>query len=146
MILLFYGLLIGAHWLVLAVRDARDGVELPFRWLNWLVVTRERRWLLLIIDAMLWFIFQAGAAGVVIPFYYFARYNSLVEIVRTVFMLIVLAHLGLAAYAEIHDRTGVRKRKNDEAAQMPSLLPDDGELVDFPSIEDAQPKQQVRRD
>lgn len=131
-LLVWAGLLVG-HWLALAVHDARDRLALPFRWLNRLLVPRERRWMLLIIDAMLWFISEAGAAGVIIPHYYFARYENLVAIIWTGQTAVLLAHLGLAAYAEIHDRVTPGKRKNDDLAQ--ATQPMDGELVDFPAAE-----------
>jgi hypothetical protein len=144
-LLVWAGLLVG-HWLALSVHDARDRIALPFRWLNRLLVPRERRWLLLIIDAMLWFISEAGAAGVIIPHYYFARYESLIGIIWTLQTAVLLAHLGLATYAEIHERAAGRKRKNDDVAT--SVLSDDGELIDFPGVEDsaAAVKQELRHD
>lgn len=140
-----WGVFLFAHWLALAYREARDGVALPFHWLNRLVVPRERRWLLLVIDAMLWFIAQAGVTGLIIPHYYYARYENLVWAVWSVQTLVLLAHLGLAAYAEMDDRIALRKRKNDDKAQA-ALPADDGELIDFPAVEGAQPKQQIQRE
>src|SRR4051794_11286432 len=58
-----WGLLVFGHWLLLSIRDGRDRTELPFGLLNRLVVSRERRWLLFIINVMLWFTSEAGVAG-----------------------------------------------------------------------------------
>jgi hypothetical protein len=140
-----WGVLLFIHWLFVAFFDARDRAALTFGWLNRLVMPRERRWLLLIIDVMLWFIAQAWASGVLIPYYYISRYETEVITARALQTLVTLAHLGLVVYAELHDRAGTTKRKNDARAKSAQLQADDGELVDFPGIEDAQPRQQVGR-
>jgi hypothetical protein len=134
----FWGVLVFVHWLLLAFFDARDRAPLPFRWLNRLVVPRERRWLLLIIDVMLWFIGEAGVAGVFISGYYLTRYETPISLLWGLQTLVMLTHLALATYAEINDRVGKNKRKNDDKAQA-ALPADDGELIDFPAVKETAP-------
>jgi hypothetical protein len=140
-----WGALMLGHWLLLSIQDGRDGAQLPFRQLNRLVVPRERRWLLFIIDAMLWFISEAGVAGLLIPGYYLARYEAPISVLWTLQTLILAVHMGLASYAEINERMTATKRKNDDKAKGALIQADDGELIDFPALEE-QPKQRVQRD
>jgi hypothetical protein len=134
----FWGVLVFVHWLLLAYFDARDRTPLPFRWLNRLVMPRERRWLLLIIDVMLWFTSQAGVAGLLFSSYYnylLMRYETPIALLWALQTLVMLTHLALATYTEINQRVVATKRKNDAKAK--TVLPADGELVDFPAVEDA---------
>ena len=134
-----WGLLVFGHWLLLSILEARDRVALPFGVLNRLVVPRERRWMLLIIDVMLWFISEAGVSGLLFPYYFIARHETLFSLLWLVQTIVVVAHLGLVVYAELHDRIGT-KRKNDEKTKSSALLPaDDGELIDFPITQITQP-------
>jgi hypothetical protein len=127
-----WGLLVFGHWLLLSLQEGRDRVELPFHFLNRLIVPRERRWLLLVIDAMLWFMSEAGAAGLLFSSYYgylVMRYETAFSLLWLAQTVVVVAHLGLAAYAEIHDRSATKRKNDDNIKAIPALrLGDDGEL------------------
>ncbi len=130
-----WALLVAAHGILLAVLDGRDHADLPVAWLRALIEPRERRWLLLALDAVLWVLFTMAIASRVIPYDFILRYvNPL--------MLAWLAHTAfgifqvlLVIYAEVFDHTQGRWKVDEKPKReldSTLLLDDDGELVDYP--------------
>jgi hypothetical protein len=145
----YWALLVAGHAGLLAFLDGRDQADPPLRSLNRLVEPRERRWLLLAIDGLLWIMVTMMIASRVIPEAVIYQSAALIALAWLALTAVGIGHLWLVLFAEIRDysRTRSGKRKRDEQAG-PHLdadaapLADDGELTDF--AEDILKRQQKR--
>ncbi len=128
----WWGILVFGHWLLLAVLDGRDGVELPLG-LSRFVEPRERRWSLLTIDAAVWIIFTMAIASRTISLPLIMQFVVPISLAWLGLTAVGIAHVGLVVYAIIHDRM-LRKRKNKDMVWTADrlALANDGELIDFP--------------
>ena len=138
------------HGILLAIFDGRDRADLP-DWLQRLIEPRERRWSLLALNAMLWIIATMAIASRVIPYETISRYAAPLSLVWLALTAAGLFQTLLVLYAEVRDRTALRKRKNGarQLGEAPALrverleLSDDGELVE---LDDYRPDDEAHQD
>lgn len=131
-----WGLIVLAHAVALAYLDGRDHADLPFGWMTALVQPRERRWSLFALDAALWVLFTIVIANRSIPEATILRYVVPLALLWLAHTGFGIFHTLLVIYAEVRDRMpGKTKLKRGIFPdEMPPLIADDGELIDFPDI------------
>ena len=126
---------IGLHAVLLAIVEGRDRAELPIKALERLIESRERRWSLLAIDAMVWIIVTVAIANRVIPESTIIEYAIPLALLWLALTGVGLEHILLVLYAEIRDRAPQRKRKNNARVQdekTPLLtMTSDGEVLEM---------------
>ena len=134
-----WGLFVAGHALLLAVLDGRDRAELPFDWMKSIVQPRERRLMLLVVDAALWMVVTMAIANRVIPEGFIFQNVVMFSLLWLAHTAIGFLHLLLVIYAEVYDRTAEHKEKykNKFDSELPVRLAvaDDGELVDFAQVQ-----------